>query len=340
MKGRIFVVVFVVFLLYVGSAGAQLASGNVVRRVQVRVAFRDGGCEASAQVTLTGHDGPVGESAVNDRCEADFLNVPEGAYQLKVSGANVALTDSGSIAVSSIGPTDFEVQVKRSNQLDRNYGFSASSAFISASDLGVPGRARKEFERANQLIGKQDFAQAIQKLNNAVAIYPAYAVAYNNLGVIYSRLGEHVREREALQKAISLNAHFALAYVNLGRMNITAGDFPSAEAVLDKAATFDPADPMALILLSYAEFMDRHFDEAIATTHKAHGLEKPHAFVHRVAARAFEQQRQLANAIVELEVFLKEEPAGPRADAARKELEVVKTVLPLNQKGDDRPLSK
>jgi hypothetical protein len=80
-------------------------------------------------------------------------------------------------------------------------------------------------------------------------------------------------------------------------------------------------------MLSYSEFMDRRFDEAIASTRKAHALEEPHAFVHRVAARAFEQQRQRANAIAELELFLKEEPSGPRADAASKELEIVKAVL-------------
>jgi tetratricopeptide (TPR) repeat protein len=206
-----------------------------------------------------------------------------------------------------------------------------ASAFVSASDLGVPIRARKEFDKASELIGKQEFARAIQKLNRAISIYPAYAVAYNNLGVIYSPLEDPVREREALQKAISLNDHCALAYINLGRMNIAAGDFPTAEAALRKASTLSPADPMMLILLSYSQFMDRHFDEAIATSHRAHAVGKPHAFVHRVAARAFEQQRQGAAAVAELELFLKEEPPGPRADAARKELDVVKAVLPVNQ---------
>ncbi len=206
-----------------------------------------------------------------------------------------------------------------------------AGAFVSASDLGVPIRARKEFDKASELIGKQEFMRAIQKLNRAISMYPAYAVAYNNLGVIYSRLEDPVREREALQKAISLNDHCALAYINLGRMNIAAGDFPAAEGALRKASTLSPADPMMLILLSYSEYMDRRFDEAVATSHRAHMLEKPHAFVHRVAARALEQQRQGAGAIAELELFLKEEPTGPRADAARQELEVVKAVLPVNQ---------
>jgi tetratricopeptide (TPR) repeat protein len=118
-----------------------------------------------------------------------------------------------------------------------------------------------------------------------------------------------------------------LAYVNLGRMHIHAGDFPAAESVLDKASALNPLDTMTLILLSYAEFMDQHFDEAIATSRKAHALEKPHAFVHRVAARAFEKKKEGVNAIAELELFLKEEPPGPRAEAARKELLTVEAVL-------------
>jgi len=223
------------------------------------------------------------------------------------------------------GSVAAQVDAGNTIRLDRNYGALAS--IVSVSDLGVPTRARKEFDRANDLMGKQELAQAVEKLNKAISIYPAYAVAYNNLAVIYSRLGDLTREREALQKAIGLNDHFALAYVNIGRMNVSARDFPDAEAALDKASAFDPHDLDTLVLLSYSEFMDRHFDEAIASSRRAHALQQSHAFVHRVAARAFEQKRQRVDAIAELEWFLEEEPAGPHADAARKELDTVKAVL-------------
>jgi Flp pilus assembly protein TadD len=268
----------------------------------------------------------LGPSPTNDQCEADFFNVPEGTYHLDVSGHGFQNVDSGSLQIMSVGSTDFEVRVPRPNDVERSYGLAAS-AFVSASDLGVPNRARKELQRANELIGRQDMPHAIEKLNKAISIYPGYALAYNNLGVIYGRLGDPVRERNALQEALKLDDHFALAYVNVGRMNIAAGDFAAAETVLDKASGYDPTDPMALILLSWAQFNERRFDEAIATCRKAHALEKPHAFVHRVAARSFEQMKQRASAIAELEQFLKEEPPGPPADGARKELETVKRVL-------------
>jgi tetratricopeptide (TPR) repeat protein len=318
MKGRM----FVVFLLFVASAAAQRDAGNIIRRV--RIAFENG-CDASIHVKLIGNSGPIFEGAPNDQCQVEFFNVPEGNYRLNVSGVNLANADSGSIDMTSGGPSEFDVQVKRPTKLD-HLGMPGN-AFVSASDLGIPSRARREFDKANELIGKQDLAEAVQRLHKAISIYPSFPVAYNNLGVLYSRLGDAVREREALQKAISLNDHFALAYVNLGRMNIEAGDFPAAETALGKASRFDPSDPMALILLSWAEFNERRFDEAVATSRKAHALERPHAFVHRVAARAFEQLRQGASAMAELELFLKEEPPGPRADAARKELQTVKALL-------------
>jgi tetratricopeptide (TPR) repeat protein len=202
----------------------------------------------------------------------------------------------------------------------------ASGALVSASSLAVPARARKEFDKANQLLRKQEWTQALQKLNKAVSIDPAFVGAYNNLGVVYARLGNPAREREALQKAIDLDDHFALAYVNLGRMDIARADFPAAEAALDKASTLDATDPTALVLLAYAELMQGHLQQTVATSQKAHALGEPHAFAHRLAARAWEQEGQFDRAITELTRSLEEEPSGARADSARKELAIMQVI--------------
>ena len=203
---------------------------------------------------------------------------------------------------------------------------ATSDTFVSASDLAIPARARKEFDKANKFIAQRDFAAAEDHLRKAIALYPNYASAYNSLGVVYARRGDHAREREALGKAVSIDDHFALAYLNLGRMGIADGDFQSAEAALRQASSFGSGDPITLVLLSYAELMDRHFDEAIATSRQVHALKKPHAFAHRLAANAFEQKADPAGAIEEMEMFLAEEPTGPQADAVRKDLELLQEV--------------
>ena len=307
-----------------GSVFAQVDPGTTVHRVRVRVEFTNGVCDRSASVRLMGMAGPITESAPNEHCEVDFMNVPAGTYQLKVSGVGFASVDDTITADN--GSPDYEVKVKRTNDPD---GVSAgpTHAIVSATDLAIPNKAQKEFDKAQGWIDHQNFSKAIQALNQAIAIYPSYAGAYNNLGVVYSRMGDHQKEREALQHAISINDRFAPAYVNLGRMDITAGNFTDAESELSKASSYDPTNAMTLVLLSYSQFMDKHYDLAIATAHHAHELVGQHAFAHQVAAHAYEQKRDGVNAIAELQLFLKEEPTGQRADIARKELAQVQAIV-------------
>lgn len=330
MTGR----VCVVSLLLASSISlAQIDSGTVLRQVRVRVEGAKGACDLSTHVTLLGRSGSVGEAVTNNQCEFAFNNIPVGTYHLKVSSRDAADTDS--VITPSTVLTDFAVKLNRPQD-------AAPGAFlpaIAAVNLAVPGKARKEFDKANEFIAKQDFARAIDRLNKAIAIYPNYADAYNNLGVVYARMGDRAREREVLQKAIGINDHFAAAYVNLGRMNISTSDYPAAEQALSKAVSCDPTDAMTLVLLTYAEFMNHKLDEAILTSRHAHTLDGAHAFVHQVAARAYEQKREVAAAQAELELFLKEEPTGARADAARKELAGLQSAghpLAANQGAGDR----
>jgi tetratricopeptide (TPR) repeat protein len=323
MKGR----TILFLLLPLACAAAQHDPGNIVQHVRVHVVLLDENCNANRDVTLAAHNGPVFRGMRSEGCDVDFSNVPEGEYHVKISGRGITNADlTSNIYVSSNGPTEFEVAIPQRKAPD--FSGLPASTFVSAQDLAVPSRARKELDRSNELIQKGELKQAIDKLKKAIAIYPQYALAYTNLGVLYSRMGDRVHENEVLQKAISLKPNFGLAYVNLGRMNMKANDYAAAEAAFSKALSFNPADEITLILLSYSEFMDRSFDQAIATSRKAHALERPHAFAHRVAARAFEEEKKGASAIAELEMFLKEEPSSLRADDARHEIDVVKSALP------------
>jgi Flp pilus assembly protein TadD len=319
MKSRVCVAV----LLLAGSTAAQLDAGSIVKRLQVQVAFANGFCDRSTHVRLMGLTGPIADVNVNDRCEAGFSNIPIGTYHMSVSGLN--FSDIDEVVSLSSASSEIEVKVKRADAAD---GAVPGRLFVSAADLAIPRNAKKEFARASELVAKQDFAHAIEKFNKAIVLYPDFAGAYNSLGVIYSQLGDNTQAAAALQKAINLDDHFALAYMNLGLLNLSTGDFSSAENVLNKASSFDPANTTTLTALSYAEFMDHHLGEAITASQKAHELPGEHSFVHQVAARAYEQQHDAGSAIKELELFLKEEPTGSRADIARKELTAVRAIPP------------
>ena len=241
-----------------------------------------------------------------------------------LAGSAAAQIDQSSlnrIDITVISPNVDQRLGSPTNQ--KNY---AAGALVSTADLAISARARKEFDKANELLRKQEWSRAAKDLEKAVSIDPGFAGAYNNLGVAYAKLGDIASERGALQKAIELNDHFALAYVNLGRMDITNRNYPVAQAALEKASTLDSTDPVALTLLAYAELEQGHLPQTLAASQKAHALTSPHALAHRFAARAFEQQRQFEHAIAELTQFLKEEASGPRADSAREEIEIVQRL--------------
>jgi tetratricopeptide (TPR) repeat protein len=192
---------------------------------------------------------------------------------------------------------------------------------ISATDLNVSGKARKELDRANEQMAMQNWKKAMEHLNKAIALAPQYATAYNNLGVLYARMDDISHEEEALKKAISLDEHFAPALLNYGKLAVRLKNFPLAEELLQKVASVEPDDPETLTLLADAEYMNRHFDAAIATARQAHNSGQDHSpFVHYIAARAYQQKNQQTEALAEFHTFLHEEPKGPRADHVRGDI--------------------
>ena len=290
----------------------------------MRIVFPNGRrCQSRVRIVLMEGSSttPVATTISNDECMAGFEDVAIGIYHAIVTGEGIVETDSGSFEIDSRKVSQYlEITVKTKEEANEETTQRPGAPTVSAADLNIPDKAKKEFDKANDFIAKQDWKQAQERLNKALAIYPKYASAYNNLGAVFGHLGDRAQERAALQKAISINDHFAPAYVNLGKMAIVDRNFPEAENFLNKATALDPNN-QTLVLLANVELMNQHFDEAIANCNRAHATpQDPHALVHYIAARALEHKNDLNGAIVQFQTFLQEESTGARADAVRKEL--------------------
>jgi tetratricopeptide (TPR) repeat protein len=323
---------FVVFLLFVTPAVAQFdnAQSNQSRSVKVRVVLPEGSaCDNQTHVSLVSGMGvTMGETSTQGDCSAEFPNVPKGTYHLLVSGHGSGEAGSESFEVGTQDTQEFEVRVNPSAKSDREATNGPGGALVAASELNIPKKAKKEFDRANDSMAVENWSQALERLNRAVTIYPGYVDAYNNLGVVYARVGDRAHEREVLQKAISLNDHYAPAYVNLARADIAEQKFAHAETLLDRATAIDPTDVITMVLLANVELRTRHFAQVIDTCGRAHANgQVQHSTVHYLAALAYEQQNRLPDALAELKLFLKEEADGPQATAARKEMAALRAVM-------------
>jgi tetratricopeptide (TPR) repeat protein len=315
---------FAVLLIAVSSF-AQFGSVTVIHRLRVKVVFSSGTCDPTTLVSLVGRIGALPDHRVDQNCIVQFLDVPVTTYQLTVSGPNVAETYTESLDLS-LGMTEFQVKVK--SRADSGPGPTLANPCVSVTDLGAPAKARRELQKGTELLGRKKLDKAKDHLLNAIAIYPRYAAAYNNLAVVYARLGDRVQEWGALQKAVGIDDHLSAAYLNLARLRIAEADFPAAETALTKASICDNGDVATLDLLAYAQLKNGHLDDALATSQRAHSRGGVHSTVHWVAERVFKIRHQIANATAEMETFLREEPDGARANAARKELKVLQSVAP------------
>ena len=214
------------------------------------------------------------------------------------------------------------VAVRRTGENSRAAGDNRVGPSVSVNQLKIPEDARNKLNEATQLVVKADWAGAIGRLNQAIAIYPAYAEAYNNLAAVQARLGNLNQARESLQKATTVDDRFAPGFVNLGHLEEEREQkFQAAEAQFAKAAAIDPSNVETLTLLCRAQLLDKHYDANVSTAHKVHAMpHKAFAVVHYIAARALQHQDRTSDAIVEFKTLLEEEPFGARADAVRKEL--------------------
>jgi len=267
---------------------------------------------------------PVATAITGDGGAVEFTNLRTGNYHVVVSGDGIERTESGTFELDARKMTQSQDIYVHPQQSAAQNGDGAGGPMVSALDLKVPPDASKEFKKGNDAIAHEDWKKAEEHFNRAVEIYPQYAAAFTNLAVVYGRLSDAENERAMLQKAIAVNDHFAPAYFNLAVLSIRQKSYAEAESLLLKADQLDPTNAKSLMLLAETQLFGQQYGAAIATAQRVHSL--PHqnlALVHVIAAHAYEHQNHLNEAAAELQVFLKEEPQGPRADLARDELKAV-----------------
>ena len=323
---------FALLLLFALSAAAQIDNGvdNRARSVTVRVLFPGTAtCDPQSRVSLMSATGvPLGESSLRGDCRAEFSGVPRGTYRLLISGHGGSDASSEKFEVNAEETQDLDVRINSPATPGSQAGSGPGGALIAAAQLKVPKEAKKEFARANDLMAAENWPKAMERLNHAITIYPEFVDAYNNLGVVYARMGDRAHERDVLLRAISLDDHYAPAYANLARADIAEHNLANAEMLLDKATAIDPTDAITLVLLASVELRTQHFDRVIETCSRAHATKQPqHTMAHYIAALAYEHLNRLPDAMAELRAFLNEEADGPQAAAARKEMAALRAVM-------------
>lgn len=299
-------------------------SGRVPEtEIQIHVKFDDNSpINSRIQVNLTNQSGvPVAQGYTDTDGRISFYVAGQGTYLVRASGPEVAEDNSEMVQVD---PMDrmraVFLRVKHPSGAV-SAATSSGGQLTSAAELRIPQNARKSFDKGVAAWQKQDYQKAVDEFEKAVAAYPEYDMAYNNLGVMYLELNQPEKATTAFEHAVQLNDKNADADRNLARLMLRQKQYSQVEDLLKKALVVRAPDAATLTMLCVAEMQDGHVDDALKDAQKVHAL--PHegyAVAHFVAGAALEEKHQNPEARAEYEMYLKENPNGSDVEQVKSAL--------------------
>lgn len=291
--------------------GKIIYDGSKPRMARVRMESLDGGF---VRETIAGLDG-----------EFSFKEVPKGLYYISVEargyGPERRTFDISPALADESGLVNLQIEVRRSAR-------RAGERTVSVRRLSIPQRARSEFEKAARARGRGRPDEAERHLVRAIEIYPEFSEAINDLGTIYHRRGEYEKSIALFRRAIELEPEAFAPHVNLAGSLLAAGRSEESLSASRRALELNPDDALANAQMGIALYYLGRDDEAIVYLEKAKSLDPaagtyPQLFLSEIRLR----RQEIEAAIGELEEFLTLHPEGPRAEAARSKMELLRRRL-------------
>lgn len=113
---------------------------------------------------------------------------------------------------------------------------------ISATSAAAPGAARKAYEKGRKEEAKQNWNQAQQAFEKAVALYPRYAVAWCELGRVQQEENDPAAARRAFTQSISADPQYVNPYRGLAQLAAMGRQWSELVEVTTKLLALNPVN--------------------------------------------------------------------------------------------------
>jgi len=189
---------------------------------------------------------------------------------------------------------------------------------IDASAGAAPDQARELYKQAVESARAGDRKKAIEELKQAIAIFPGFMTALNELGVQYMNLKEWDKAAESLRAAIKLGPEAFHPHLNYGIVLIQLKNYKDAALELQIAVQKDSSSPSAYFHMGRALVSLGDYDPAEKALLKTLSIGGPEATeAHRYLGAVYIEKHDNAHAAEELEKYLALAPKAKDADRIR-----------------------
>ena len=294
--------------------------------IRGRIVLPNGGLvDEAALVRLESSRGVRANSFTDNQGNFSFRGIPAGIYEVIVE-ADKNLFDPVSMTVEVFpnSPSIITIILKEKKGATKS---SAGGATVSPGELdpAVPAAAKKEFDRSAAASREGKSAEAIAYLQKAIAIYPRYLKAHNDLGAQLLIQGKLDEAAEALAKAVEIDPKAFNPHLNLGMVFVQQQKFSEAASELTIALSLESNSPsarlyygLALVGLNDLTAAEKELKTAYDLGGSSHAL----ALFHLGQLYLGKSEREAA--IRMFETYLAVAPSAHNADEVRKLLGLLK----------------
>jgi hypothetical protein len=196
-------------------------------------------------------------------------------------------------------------------------------ATVSVARLGVPSKARSDFEKACGDFRKKKLPEAEQHFRDAIEKYSSYSAAWVMLGEVLEEKGQAQEATDACSHAVTLDATYLPPYLCLAELGTRANLWDRVLEVSNRALALNPVgDGYAYYYRAMAYFHLNKVQEAWKNASNAAGIEGEHyePGLYFLLAQIYEAEGDAENAVSQLKQLMKFTNDREERDQAQKYL--------------------
>jgi tetratricopeptide (TPR) repeat protein len=275
------------------QGSVRVATGGTISRgIKVRVESLNGELLEEQPVTTAG--------------QFSFSNLPKQTARVVVTGEGYQpyseLVDLGRIAnvyFLNISLTPIPKNRERTSQLP------------ARTDVTAPKEARKAFEAGAKALAAKKLHQALTHLEKAVSIYPCYARAQADLGLVNIAEHKSAAAESALRKAIECDPDFIDSYIELGELLNGDKRYAESRPVLEEGIRRSPGSWPFFYQLGVCYFGMGKNQEAEQAYLKAQSFSTDlPAEIHIKLADVYVKEKAYDKAYAQMQAYLAADPNG------------------------------